>query len=80
MALVSVIIPTTRRPKLLLRALATNLRGVDDEATSVAIGAKGAIVVGGLSCTGSFAGGTLASDFAVLRYTSTGWVTWSSWD
>jgi uncharacterized delta-60 repeat protein len=39
---------------------------------SVAIGAKGAIIIGGLSCTGSFAAGTLASDFAVLRYTSTG--------
>jgi uncharacterized delta-60 repeat protein len=50
----------------------TNLRGVDDAATSVAIGAKGAIVVGGLSCTGSFSAGTIASDFAVLRYTSTG--------
>jgi uncharacterized delta-60 repeat protein len=50
----------------------TNLRGVDDEATSIAIGAKGAIVVGGLTCTGSFADGTLATDFAVLRYTSTG--------
>jgi uncharacterized delta-60 repeat protein len=51
--------------------IVTNLRGVDDEATSVALQPKGQIVVGGESATGSFAGG-LASDFAVLRYTSTG--------
>ena len=50
----------------------TNLRGVDDEATSVALQPRGQIVVGGVSATGSFAAGTLASDFAVLRYTSTG--------
>jgi uncharacterized delta-60 repeat protein len=52
--------------------IVTNLRGVDDEATSVALQPKGQIVVGGVSATGSFAVGTLASDFAVLRYTSAG--------
>jgi len=50
----------------------TNLGGVDDEATSVALAPKGAIVVGGESATGSFAAGTLAANFAVLRYTSAG--------
>jgi uncharacterized delta-60 repeat protein len=50
----------------------TNLGGVDDEATSVALGSKGAIVVGGESATGSFAAGTLASSFAVSQYTSAG--------
>jgi uncharacterized delta-60 repeat protein len=52
--------------------IVTSLRGVDDEATSVASAAKGTIVVGGVSCTGSFAAGSLAADFAVLRYTSVG--------
>jgi uncharacterized delta-60 repeat protein len=52
--------------------IVTNLRGADDEATSVALAAKGAIVVGGESATGSLAAGTLATDFAVLRYTSAG--------
>jgi uncharacterized delta-60 repeat protein len=50
----------------------TSLRGVDDEATSVAIGPKGVIVVGGLSATGSAAGGSLSCDFALVRYTSDG--------
>jgi uncharacterized delta-60 repeat protein len=52
--------------------IVTNLRGVDDEATSVALQPKGQIVVGGESATGSFAAGTISTDFAVLRYTSTG--------
>lgn len=50
----------------------TSIGGVDDEATSVALQPKGQIVVGGESASGSFAAGTLASNFAVLRYTSTG--------
>jgi uncharacterized delta-60 repeat protein len=52
--------------------IVTNLRGVADVATSVALDSKGDIVVGGLSATGSFSAGTLATDFAVLRYTSAG--------
>jgi uncharacterized delta-60 repeat protein len=52
--------------------IVTNLRGVADVATSVTLDTKGDIVVGGLSATGSFSAGTLATDFAVLRYTSAG--------
>jgi uncharacterized delta-60 repeat protein len=52
--------------------IVTNLRGVDDEGTSVALAPKGLIVVGGESATGSFSAGTLATDFAVLRYAGTG--------
>jgi uncharacterized delta-60 repeat protein len=48
----------------------TNVRGVFDDASSVAIGPRGQIVVGGLSATGS--GSSLSSDFLVARYTSTG--------
>jgi uncharacterized delta-60 repeat protein len=50
----------------------TSIGGVDDEATSVTLQPKGQIVVGGESATGSISAGTLASNFAVLRYTSTG--------
>ena len=50
----------------------TGVRHVDDEATSLALQSNGAIVVGGLSASGSAAAGTLTSDFLVLRYTSTG--------
>lgn len=52
--------------------ITTSLRGVDDEASSVAIGPKGVIVVGGLSATGSAATRSLSTDFALVRYTSLG--------
>jgi uncharacterized delta-60 repeat protein len=50
----------------------TAVRGVDDEADSVAIDPKGKIVVGGFSATGSTSDGSISSDFLVIRYSATG--------
>ena len=50
----------------------TNVRGVADIASSVAIDHTGKIVVGGLSATGSASDGSLSSDFVVARYTTAG--------
>jgi uncharacterized delta-60 repeat protein len=52
-----------------------SVRGIDDEATSVAIAPDGKIIVGGLSASGSAAGGTLSTDFALVRFSATGRVT-----
>ncbi|MDB5291790.1 MAG: tandem-95 repeat protein [Phycisphaerales bacterium] len=54
-----------------------SLRGIDDEATSVAIEPDGRIIVGGLSVTGSATDGTLTTDFALVRFTAAGLVTHS---
>ncbi|HWE94896.1 MAG TPA: CARDB domain-containing protein [Tepidisphaeraceae bacterium] len=48
------------------------LRGIDDEATSVAIAPDGRIIIGGLSVTGSATAGTLTTDFALVRFTTAG--------
>ena len=50
----------------------TGVGGVDDEASSVAIDAKGKIVIGGVSATGSASDGSLSANFLLIRYTSTG--------
>ena len=50
----------------------TSVGGVDDAATSLAIDAKGKIVVGGYTGVGSASAGTLSSNFLLLRYASTG--------
>jgi uncharacterized delta-60 repeat protein len=46
--------------------------GTDEQANALALGTKGEIVVAGYSATGSIAGGTYASAFAVARFTSRG--------
>jgi uncharacterized delta-60 repeat protein len=46
--------------------------GTDEQANAVALGSKGEIVVAGYSATGSIAGGTYSSAFAVARFTSRG--------
>jgi uncharacterized delta-60 repeat protein len=50
----------------------TSVRGVDDEASSLALTSDGKIWLGGTSATGSSADGTLTSDFVVARYTKVG--------
>lgn len=50
----------------------TNVRGVDDEAASVAFEPNGPIIVGGLSASGSVAAGNLSSDFLLIGYTRDG--------
>ncbi|HET6249366.1 MAG TPA: CARDB domain-containing protein [Tepidisphaeraceae bacterium] len=49
-----------------------SIRGVDDEAASVAITKNQQIVVGGFSATGSMADGTFSTDFALAEFTSSG--------
>jgi uncharacterized delta-60 repeat protein len=52
--------------------LLTRVRGVDDQASWVAIDKAGKIIVGGLSATGSASDGSLSSDFLLIRYTAAG--------
>jgi uncharacterized delta-60 repeat protein len=48
----------------------TSVRGIFDQASSVGIQPNGAIVIGGLSTTGTT--GALSTDFLLARYTTTG--------